>query len=190
MRMFICFYLFGLVPIHSLFAQQIDLNSKVSVMPVTGKKFSLQQLRENKASVIIFYSPECPICISMTKSVREMADSFGLKGAKFYLVYPGTYYSKTHIRKFQQTYQLKPDGFRDDSKTLAKLLGATVTPQAFIIDSLGNIVYSGKIDNWFVDIGNRRTIITEFYLRDALSSLLSHRKITVKKTEPVGCFIE
>jgi hypothetical protein len=52
------------------------------------------------------------------------------------------------------------------------------------------VIYSGKIDNWFEDIGKRRTIITEFYLQDALNSVIRHREPAIKETKPVGCFID
>ena len=189
MKILVCLLAVLLVGTHGLIAQQIDLNAHLNIKPATGNKFLLQQVKTNKASVIIFYSPECPICVSMTKTVREMADSFLGKGIKFYLVYPGKYYSIAHLREFQKTYMLQMGGYRDDNNELVHILGATVNPQAFVINAEGKVIYSGKIDNWFEDIGKKRTITTEFFLRDALNSVLKGEDPAIKKTEPVGCFI-
>jgi peroxiredoxin len=184
-----CLFVILLLSFANLFSQQINLDHPLSLPGISGKKLSLHQFKENKASVVIFFSPECPICVSMTKTIREMADTFAQQGVKFYIIYPGNYYSNKHIREFQKSYLLKMGGYRDDNNALVKALGAKVTPQAIVISPAGKIVYSGKIDNWFEDIGKRRTIITQFYLHDALTAIIKNQAPPVEKTDPVGCFI-
>jgi peroxiredoxin len=183
------YFLILLLLAQTSFSQVVNLDAKLTLSGTSGKKLYLEKLKENKASVVIFYSPECPICINMTKTVREMADTFVRKGIQFYIIYPGNYYSNQRIRKFQKNYMLKMGGYRDDNNILVKDLGATVTPQVFVIGPTGKIIYSGKIDNWFEEIGKRRTIITEHYLRDALEAVIINQEPAVKKTAPVGCFI-
>jgi peroxiredoxin len=189
MKTVFCLGLFVVILFSALQGQSLDLNGKVKLTPVTGAKFTWEQIKMNKASAVIFFSPECPICNALIKTVRDLADSFATAGVKFYLVYPGSYYSVANLRKFQKSYQLKPDGFRDDNNELVKLLGATVMPQVFVINPAGGIAYSGKIDNSYEGIGKRRTVITEFYLKDALNAVLQHREPKIKLTEPAGCFI-
>lgn len=52
-----------------------------------------------------------------------------------------------------------------------------------------NRFYAGKIDNGFENIGKKRQVVTEHYLRDALESILLQKEIEIKETQPVGCFI-
>jgi len=189
MKAVFCLGLYIFIIAGVLSGQSLDLTNKVKLRPVTGTKFSLARLSTNKVSALIFYSPECPICNALIKTVRDMADSFAMQGVKFYLIYPGSYYSLSNLRKFQKSYLLKSEGFRDDNNELVKVLGATVMPQVFVIDSAGNIVYSGKIDNSYEGIGRRRSFITEFYLKDALNAVLRHSELKIKRTEPAGCFI-
>ena len=170
------------------FCQRLDLNANVKLTPVATAAFSLNEWRQNKASVVIFFSPDCPICIGFTKSIRELADSFSGRGIKFYLIFPGDF-SAAQIRKFQKQYTIPIPAYRDERKQLVKILAATTTPQAFVINPEGEIIYSGKIDNRYENIGKQRTVITQFYLRDALNAALNHYEPSIKKTEPVGCFI-
>jgi hypothetical protein len=51
------------------------------------------------------------------------------------------------------------------------------------------ILYRGRIDNSFVSPGKKRRVVTEHYLTAALSQILEGKEITVKKTQPTGCFI-
>ena len=189
MKIFMCSLLFLFGINHVLKGQQLNINTKLNIKSITGGKLRFKSLKSNKATVIVFYSPECPICISMSKTLRDLSDSFTTKGVQFYLIYPGNYYSLSVLKKFQKNYLLKMDGFRDDHNQLVHILGATVNPEAFVISPDGNIAYSGKIDNWFEDVGKRRSVVTEFYLKDALQALLKNEHPAIRKTEPVGCFI-
>ncbi len=168
-------------------AQTINLDTNFHIKRICGSAELYDS--EKIATVIVCYAPQCPICIAQTKTLQALYDSIKPKGVNMILIYPGGYYSKGFIRKFQKQYKLKITAFLDKSMELTNALNATVTPQAFVIDSSGKLQYSGKIDNWFEDIGKRRTVITEFYLLDAVNAILEQKEPKVKQTVPVGCFI-
>ena len=67
---------------------------------------------------------------------------------------------------------------------------AKVTPEVFVFNPQGKLQYQGKIDNWIVKLGKKRTIVTEFYLSDALKSLIAGEPVAVSHTDAVGCIIE
>jgi len=93
------------------------------------------------------------------------------------------------IDEFVKQYNVKFEVEKDNLYHIADSLNATITPQAFLISPSGEILYSGKIDNWPITLGQKRTVITEHYLQDAIESYLNDKTIEVKKTEAVGCFI-
>lgn len=140
-------------------------------------------------SVTVFYSTTCPICQKTTLTLKELKSKYEPQGISFQLIFPSRYDTKQKIKKFEKLYQIPFPFSMDHQKQITGQLNATVTPQAILTDSIGNILYSGKIDNWFENIGQRRTIITEHYLDDAISSYLKGEEIKIKKTEPVGCII-
>lgn len=73
---------------------------------------------------------------------------------------------------------------KDNDGVLAKALGATCTPHAFILDREMHIVYSGRIDD--SRIGDT---ITSKDLENALDDILADRPVRVPQTEPFGCSI-
>ena len=79
---------------------------------------------------------------------------------------------------------------RDTKSLMAKKLGATITPEVFLLGKTGVIRYSGRIDNWAFDLGKKRSVITEHNLIDAIEAVLQNKSVKIKKAKAVGCFIE
>ena len=73
---------------------------------------------------------------------------------------------------------------------LTKRLDAKTTPEVFILNDKNKILYQGAIDNLYYDIGKKRPEASIFYLKDALNSIINKQKITIQKTEAIGCDIE
>ena len=166
---------------------------KISSIPLTdfsNKEITLSEIPDHKATVITFLSPECPLSENYTKTLNDIQLEFEEKGIDFINMFPGTYYSGEEIHTFVQTYKLKQNNLPDKKLLLVKYLKATTTPEVFVLNNKGVVVYSGAIDNWAIDLGEKRQVITEFYLKDALNAILQNRKVTISKTKAVGCFIE
>ena len=157
---------------------------------IDGSTFSFNNLKNNKASVIFFLSPDCPLCQNYTLTIKQLQEEFEKAGIHFYGIFPGTWYSVKEIEKFKFDYKLNINMLLDRDKALSHLLKAVVTPEVVVLDSNGRIVYQGRIDNWMYTVGKKRTIITKHELKDALEAVFSNKAITITKTEPVGCLIE
>lgn len=170
-------------------AQSFDLAKDYGLVRIADKENNGVSFSNNSVTVVIFFAPECPICKSNTKAISELKTKYQGK-ANFYLIYPGTYYSTGFIRKFQKKYQLEIASYKDPEKSLARALDAGITPQAFVINAQGNVLYTGKINNQYDDIGKRRAVVTEFYVQDALDSVLKGEEPAIRFTEAVGCIIE
>jgi peroxiredoxin len=154
-----------------------------------GKEYDLSELKKNNGSVLVFLSPECPICQKYTLTLNQIEKEFLAQGIKFYGIFPGVNFKTRDINKFAKKYGITMPLLLDPSYVLTKSVAATVTPEVMLFNADGVVQYDGKVDNWFEDIGKRRTVITEYYLKDALSGLLNGTEIKVKRTTPVGCFI-
>ena len=158
----------------------------------SGKKYKQGKLKEDEYLLIFFLSPQCPLSENYTKTINEITSGLDSANRKIknYVVIPSANFSKLEIIDFINRYKIHPQVFRDMKNELAELLGATATPEVFLLNAKNEILYSGAIDNWAVDLGQKRQVITEHYLLDALDAVENHTVIAVKKTEPVGCFIE
>ncbi|MGQ7857545.1 redoxin domain-containing protein [Pedobacter sp. WC2501] len=139
-----------------------------------------------KTVVIVFLSPECPLCKNYLPGLVKLQNSN--KSINFYGVIPGTSYSLKEINKLKNEYGINFDLLTDRDKRLSKYFGATTTPEVFLINKMGAITYSGLIDNWSSSLGQKRLVITEKYLEEAIKDLSNGKQI-FKKTIPVGCLI-
>ncbi len=107
-------------------------------------------------------------------------------------VFPSQTATNTSIRKaFAEKYKL-PFLLTDDPlQTLTNQLSAQITPEVFVINKKNNqLIYRGLIDNSYIRVGKRRSITTEFHLRNALEQFFAGNLEQIKSTEAVGCIIQ
>ena len=145
---------------------------------------------QNAISVIYFLSPECPLCINYTLAIRTLEQKFASDSIKFYGVYSKEWFTPKEVKKFSVKYKLDFEMLFDDENQLARVLGATVTPEVFVLNSDSEILYSGKIDNWVSDLGKKKLEVSKYYLENALTAWRDGKAIEPNRTEPVGCLIE
>lgn len=162
----------------------------VVLLDLKGNKVSLASLTSHKATAIIMLSPECPLCQSYTLTINNLASSYEAKGIDFIGVIPSKDFSMPVITDYRITYKPRIRLLRDPDNKLVKVLGATITPEVFLLDPGGKVRYSGRIDNWAYELGKKRKVITEHNLRDAIDAVLAGKPVTITKTKAVGCFIE
>jgi len=68
---------------------------------------------------------------------------------------------------------------------IARAFGATKTPEAFLFDKDGKLVYHGAIDD-SQDQGK----VEAPYLKNALDSVVAGKEVAVKETKSIGCGIK
>jgi hypothetical protein len=79
---------------------------------------------------------------------------------------------------------------RDPGNSIAARYGATITPQVFVKNANGQVVYSGRIDNRAYEVGRQRKIVTSHDLSDFLDNMLAGNPQSFTQTKAIGCFIE
>jgi hypothetical protein len=105
-------------------------------------------------------------------------------------VVSGKNYPEDDINQYMQKHQLKFKMLLDPDFSLKEGLNASVTPEAFLLDKNGKILYRGMIDNWGYEIGKVRAQVTEHYLTDAMDNYLQNKTIAPDSTKAIGCYIE
>ena len=143
-------------------------------------------LKDKQGAVFVFLAPDCPLSQNYAPTLNELRAHFLSRGIEFYAVFAG----KALADDFISTYKITLPTVMDSNFRLVDFFGATKTPEAFVLDAQGNLMYQGAIDNRAPELGQQRAVITEHYLADALNSILQHQKPRLKQTPSVGCFIE
>jgi thiol-disulfide isomerase/thioredoxin len=146
---------------------------------------------ENKpGAVFVFLATDCPLSQNYMPTMNDLSKQFAANGIGFYSVFSQEDLPQKTLDDFTASYNMRFPAIKDAQFKLADYFGATTTPQAFLVDSSGQTLYKGTIDNWAPELGQHRTVITEHYLLNALESLRDNKPVRVKETPAVGCFIE
>jgi hypothetical protein len=142
------------------------------------------------AIVFIFTSTDCPISNRYAPEVRRLAEEFAPKGVVFRLVYPSAADKDAAIRDHMAAFSYggATGALRDAKLALVKYAGATITPEAAVYAG-GRIVYRGRIDDRYVDLGIERPKATTHDLADALAAVVAGKPVGHPATQAVGCYI-
>jgi thioredoxin-related protein len=154
-----------------------------------GQVFDFKNLKQNKASIIIFFDPECPICEKYTKNIIEMDKKYRKEGIEIYIIYPFKILEAKSLSAFRDEFKFDLPIIYDPKRKLLKKLKAKYSPEVFLLDNKQKTLYHGAIDNWFYGLGRNRVVPTEFYLLDAINAFKNNQNIKFKYVEPVGCML-
>ena len=164
--------------------------AEIKVENNAGEALELTEL-EGDWIVYAFLSPECPLSENYTRTLMRFQDSLQDAGVTFYYVFPGIFYPKQQIQVFAENYGLPLNRLLyDQAYLLRDYCAASTTPEVFLIDTEGEVHYSGAIDNWAITLGKQRQVISAHYLGDAIREVLQGKEVSLSKTRAVGCIIE
>lgn len=74
----------------------------------------------------------------------------------------------------------------DKNSELADAFGANRTPECFLFDKSGKLVYHGAID----DNPNDEGSVNRHHLKEAINEIVNGKAVSVKQTRSVGCGIK
>ena len=139
------------------------------------------------ATVLIFYSSECPISNGYSPTLNQIAAGFPAKRVRFVGVCVDPDLSNADVVAHAKDFGLKFPVLHDPKGTLGKQLGAKITPEAFVVDTSGAIRYHGRIDDLYPERGKQNAHPETHELKDAVASVLERREVKVKHAEAIGC---
>jgi len=140
-------------------------------------------------TVLLFISNDCPIANRYAPEFRRLHDRFASRGVSFWLVHADPAENPADIREHARQYQLELPEIRDPQHHLTKLAKAEVTPSAAVFSPGMTLVYRGRIDDRFVELGRERPAATRHDLAEAIEAVLDHKPVLVSATKAVGCYI-
>ncbi len=150
----------------------------------TGKQHTLSQYKD-KIVVFNFSTPECPCSRSVDGALAELATAYADKGVVFLGVNSNFFMDPESLRDYALSAGVTYPMLKDDEVELADAAGARVTPEIFVKDKSGKVVFHGPPDNRL----NPKATPTEFYLKDALEALTTGKPIENADITPWGCSI-
>jgi hypothetical protein len=141
------------------------------------------------AQVFLFVRTDCPITNRYAPEIRRIAEKYAARGVRFWLVYPDKSESAQAIEEQKKQYDLPGEVLRDPQGVLMKRSEATVSPQAALFDKTGRLVYSGRIDDRYVDFGKARPEALHHDLEAAIDATLAGKAVAQARTRAIGCYL-
>lgn len=160
------------------------------VVDVFGQAHRLGTARSAVPVALVFLSDSCPVSRRYLPELNTFKELSASNGVSFYGVLADRYITAKAAREFVQAHGFSFPVVWDPSGELVRRLAPTVTPEAFVLSSAGELIYRGRIDNRFASIGVLRGKTTAHDLRDAVIRAGAGAPIEPRVTAPIGCFVE
>ncbi len=165
----------------------ISVDTKINSIDFTalnGTTYRLDNLLKKGPVVFIFLSAECPVAQRYAMRLKRMHAKYKEHGATIIGVYSNENDSVEDVNSYLAKAEYAFPIVKETDGSLARHLGATMTPQAHLVDSAAVLRYRGPIDdNRYV------TRVKHEYLKDALLAVLEGKPVPVKETPAFGCTI-
>ena len=168
----------------------MDGAGRVALEDLTGVKVNPMGPADAKALVFLFLDVDCPISNRYAPEVRRLRDRFASQRVVWRLVYPGADATAESIRQHIREFDLPGDPLRDPQLRFSRAARVRVTPEAAVFLPGGQLVYHGRIDDQFVDLGVKRPAPTRHDLQEALDEILAGKPVSHPETRAVGCLIQ
>src|SRR5579859_342720 len=163
-------------------------NAQQTGLDLDGRAVNPLSASSGKLTVLIFIRRDCPVSSRYAPSIQRISQQFA-GSATFWLVYPDKSDSPQLIRKYLADYGYHLPALRDPEHSLAKLSHVQITPEAAVFDREQRLVYDGRIDDWYLDLGRSRPSPTTHELEDAIRAALAGKSAASREVRGVGCFI-
>jgi thiol-disulfide isomerase/thioredoxin len=148
-----------------------------------------QNPTEKRLKAYVFLSDECPMCQGYAPVLNQLAADFEAKGVEIIGVFPNYYATDSSILAYKSEYNIRFKTIKDSTFTLTNRFEASTTPQVFLENREGSVLYAGQIDDAYFRAGKRRGTTSEHYLKVAIDASLNNKKPEIMETKPIGCII-
>ena len=171
-------------------AASADVSVGQTIAPFTlpdpsGHVVTVGHFDAAKATVLIFVSTRCPVSNAYDGRMVKLGTDYSAQGVHFYGINANRTESPEEVAQHAQAHGFPFPVLKDQDDAIADRFGAQVTPEVFVIDSAGKLVYHGQIDN-NMNIDN----VSATGLRDALGDVLAGKPVANPESRAFGCSIK
>ena len=141
-----------------------------------------------KVVVLVFLRLDCPVSSRYAPVIQQISKQ-NADSADFYLVDPDKNDSPPAIRKYLADYGYHVPALRDPKRILVKLSHVQITPEVAVFDRNRQLIYDGRIDDWYIDLSRARPAPTKHELEDAIRAASASKSVARNEVRGVGCYI-
>ena len=163
----------------------------VQLKDISGKEVTLKEAMKQNGLLVMFSCNTCPVVKGYQPRTNEIC-KYALANKMGVI-----------LLNSNEAYRSKGDGYDDmkeyasannytwyyavdKNNELADAFGATRTPECFLFNKEGKLVYHGAIDNNPSDASS----VTRKHLKEAIDEVTDGKPVSVKESRSVGCAIK
>ncbi|HEY0067181.1 MAG TPA: thioredoxin family protein, partial [Flavisolibacter sp.] len=163
----------------------------VKMKDISGKEITLKDAKKKNGLLVMFSCNTCPYVIKNQERTNAIAKYALDNNVGVVLVN-----SNEAMRSGDDSYEAmksyaKNQGYNwyyvvDEKSQLADAFGANRTPETFLFNKDGKLVYHGAID----DNPSDASSVNRHHLKEAINEMNGGKDISVKTSRSVGCTIK
>ena len=166
-----------------------------SATDITGKTVKLSDFK-GRIVVMESYNSDCPFCNNHYKSgaMQDLQNNLAAKGVVWLIVNSVNPNNPSHRTADQAKQEIADKkivatAWLDDSSgAIGHLYDMKTTPDMYVIDKDGVLVYAGAIDNKPDPMHDPKT--ARNYVHEAVDDLIAGKTVEVSQTKPYGCSVK
>jgi peroxiredoxin len=152
---------------------------------VDNKEHSLKSLAGKNGTVLIFIAVQCPVSNAYNERMEKLAEDYQAKGIAVVGINANASEDAAAVKAHAAQHHLTFPILKDPGNKIADKLGASVTPEAYFLDTNNKLLYHGRIDN-----SRNAAQIESNDLRNALDAALAGKPVEKTEAKAFGCSIK
>jgi peroxiredoxin len=165
-------------------------STTVKMKNVDGSAVSIADVAGKQGTLVVFSCNHCPFVKAWQGRIASVGNTAKAKGVGVIVInsndptdYPEDGYAE--MQKRSQELGFAFPYVVDATSDVARSFGATRTPEAFLFDKDGKLVYHGAIDD-----SKEADQVSKHFLQDAVDAAVAGKAVPVAETKFVGCGIK
>ena len=163
----------------------------VPMMGVDGKSVTLAKAATKKGLVVFFICDHCPWVKAWQGRIAQIGNAAMKQGmgvvainANDPVAYPEDDFTHMVARAKEVGYHFAY--VVDATSDVARAFGASHTPETYVFDGKGKLVYHGSVDDNAQDVA----AVKSHYLADAVTAVAAGKPVATAESKALGCGIK
>jgi thioredoxin-related protein len=158
---------------------------------ISGKEVTLKDAIKENGLLVMFSCNTCPVVINNQGRTNEICQFATKESIGVVLLNSNEANRKSSESLNAMQDYAKGQGYKwyyaeDKNNELADAFGASRTPECYLFDKNGKLVYHGAIDDSPSDAAG----VNRHHLKEAIKEVVSGKEVSVKQSKSVGCSIK
>ena len=165
--------------------------ANAALQNVDGKPVTIAGAAGKKGTLVIFICNHCPWVKAWQGRIAVLGNAAKAKGIGVIAINANDPEAYPEDAMAQMVKRAKDVGYRfayamDPTSNVARAFGASHTPEAFLFDARGKLVYHGAVDDNAQDV----KAVKAHWLADAVTAVVAGKPVNTAETKALGCGIK